>query len=136
MRKDSRQHGVTKEDVVTREELENETGVSARNIRFLISEGLLPPPEGSGRGAWYTPQHAAMLKAYACAKAEGIGSLSVVGRRMAAAAEPQARPVERIAVFDGLALEAVPRRIREIGLEEAVQMTRKALEALVERENE
>lgn len=38
-------------------ELEDLCGVNARTIRYYISNGIMPPPEGAGRGAFYTPQH-------------------------------------------------------------------------------
>lgn len=121
-----------REIVLNREELERETGVSARNIRFLVAEGLLPPPEGSGRGAWYTPQHVAMLSAYAAAKAEGVTSMAVTGRRMK---EAVARPRLKVAPFDWLSIDVDLHRLREIGVDAASEETRKALEALIEKEN-
>jgi DNA-binding transcriptional MerR regulator len=68
---------------VNREELEAATGVSARNIRYLITEGILPPPEGSGRAARYTDEHVRILQVYTEAKAEGVGSLGIIRRRIA-----------------------------------------------------
>lgn len=68
---------------MNREELEAVTGVSARNIRYLITEGILPRPEGVGRGSSYTDEHLRILRIYADAKSEGIGSLDVIRRRIA-----------------------------------------------------
>lgn len=42
-------------------ELEELSGVSARSIRYYISNQILPPPEGAGRGAYYTPAHLEQL---------------------------------------------------------------------------
>ena len=36
-------------------------GVSRRTVRFYVQRGLLPPPEGLGRGAHYTGDHLACL---------------------------------------------------------------------------
>lgn len=38
-------------------ELESLCSVSARTIRYYISNNILPPPEGAGRGAFYTSLH-------------------------------------------------------------------------------
>lgn len=78
---------------MNREELEAETGVSARNIRYLITEGILPRPEGVGRGSSYTAEHLRILKIYAEAKAGGVGSLDVIRRRIAG---EEARTVTKI----------------------------------------
>lgn len=67
---------------MNREELEAESGVSARNIRYLIAEGILPPPDGPGRSARYTPEHLRHLRIYVDAKTEGISSLDVIRRRI------------------------------------------------------
>jgi DNA-binding transcriptional MerR regulator len=44
------------------EALEARTGVSARTIRFYISQDLLPGPRTRGRGAAYDEEHLARLK--------------------------------------------------------------------------
>jgi len=38
-------------------ELAEEAGVSTRTIRYYVSEGLLPPPVGSGPNSRYTDAH-------------------------------------------------------------------------------
>lgn len=43
-------------------ELAEEVGVSTRTIRYYVSEGLLPPPIGSGPGSRYTDAHRAQLE--------------------------------------------------------------------------
>ncbi len=68
---------------MNREQLEAVTGVSARNIRYLITEGILPPPEGSARAARYTDEHVRILQIYTEAKADGVGSLDIIRRRIA-----------------------------------------------------
>ncbi len=67
---------------MNREELEAATGVSARNIRYLITEGILPPPEGPPRAAQYSDEHVRILSVYMEAKAEGVSSLDVIRRRI------------------------------------------------------
>ena len=43
-------------------DLERETGISPRNIRYYITQGLLPPANGRGVGATYTADHLLRLK--------------------------------------------------------------------------
>jgi DNA-binding transcriptional MerR regulator len=47
----------------TMADLEAETGLSARTIRFYITQGLLPAARGRGVGATYGPTHLLRLKA-------------------------------------------------------------------------
>ena len=44
-------------------ELEEKTGIKVRSIRFYIQEGLVPPPNGTGGGAWYDDTHLLHLQA-------------------------------------------------------------------------
>jgi len=45
--------------------LEEETGIAGRNIRYYISQGLLPAAEGRGPSATYTQSHLLRLQAIA-----------------------------------------------------------------------
>ena len=45
--------------------LEDETGIAGRNIRYYISQGLLPAAEGRGPSATYTQSHLLRLQAIA-----------------------------------------------------------------------
>lgn len=38
-------------------EMSELTGLSRRTIHYYVQRGLLPPPEGGGRGHYYTPEH-------------------------------------------------------------------------------
>ena len=42
-------------------DLEDYTGLPRRTIHFYVKEGLIPPPEGAGRGAYYGLDHAEAL---------------------------------------------------------------------------
>jgi DNA-binding transcriptional MerR regulator len=44
------------------ETLAKMTGLTRRTIRYYIQKGLLEPPEGDGRGAFYTEKHIEQLK--------------------------------------------------------------------------
>jgi len=67
-------------------ELEKATGQPARLIRYLISEKVVPPPEGQTRSASYDDRHVAALRRYAELKGKGYGSLEVIKAEIAAAA--------------------------------------------------
>ena len=43
-------------------ELADAAGLSRRAVRFYVQRGLLPPPEGRGRGARYTASHLQRLE--------------------------------------------------------------------------
>ncbi|OGH56888.1 MAG: hypothetical protein A3G34_06940 [Candidatus Lindowbacteria bacterium RIFCSPLOWO2_12_FULL_62_27] len=43
-------------------DLQVRTGLRRRTIRFYIERGLVPHAEGSGRGGYYTEQHALVLR--------------------------------------------------------------------------
>jgi DNA-binding transcriptional MerR regulator len=53
----------------TMADLEAETGISPRTIRFYITQGLLPAAKGRGMGATYGPVHLLRLKAISLLKA-------------------------------------------------------------------
>jgi DNA-binding transcriptional MerR regulator len=52
----------------TMADLERETGINPRTIRFYITQGLIPPAKGRGVGATYSPAHLLRLKAIAALK--------------------------------------------------------------------
>src|SRR5210317_1092083 len=38
------------------------SGVSRRTVRYYVQRGLIPPPEGAGRGHYYTRDHLEQLQ--------------------------------------------------------------------------
>jgi len=42
-------------------ELAELTGVSRRTVRFYVQRGLIPPPQGLGRGRHYTAEHLELI---------------------------------------------------------------------------
>ena len=48
------------------------TGVSRRNVRYYIQEGLVDRPNGAGRGAWYGRDHLIQLMVIGHWQAEGL----------------------------------------------------------------
>jgi DNA-binding transcriptional MerR regulator len=61
--------------------------VSPRTVRFYIQEGLLPPPEGAGRGSHYTAAHLATLRRIADLQRAGH-ALGAIRQLLAAAPIP------------------------------------------------
>ena len=49
-------------ELLTLDQLTERTGVSARNVRFYASRGLVPPPLRRGRSGFYGPDHVARLE--------------------------------------------------------------------------
>jgi DNA-binding transcriptional MerR regulator len=70
-----------------RKELEDKSGLPHSTIRFLISRGVVPKPNGTGRGSWYEEEiHLAALLKYKQLTDEGISSIEVIRERMEAEA--------------------------------------------------
>jgi DNA-binding transcriptional MerR regulator len=62
-------------------DLERETGLPPRTIRFYITQGLLPAARGRGVGATYGPGHLLRLKAINLLKREHL-PLEAIGKRL------------------------------------------------------
>lgn len=45
-------------------ELTSQTGITTRQVRFLIAEGFVPPPGGTTANADYGDQHVAAIRRY------------------------------------------------------------------------
>jgi DNA-binding transcriptional MerR regulator len=58
---------------ITIQQLERESGVSRRTIRFYIHRGLLSGPEGNKRAAYYTDEHLQQLRRIRQLIGEGYG---------------------------------------------------------------
>ena len=80
-------------EALTIGDLADRAGVSRRAIRFYVQRGLLPPPEGKGRGSIYRRGHFERLKRIHSLQASGH-SLDAIARLVeqdaaAHATEPQ-----------------------------------------------
>ena len=79
---------------MTLEQPAEESGISARTIRFYIARGLLEGPARAGRGAAYTDAHLARLERIKALQASGMMLAEIAreleGGRPAAAAAPPA----------------------------------------------
>ena len=53
-------------------ELAEDSGVSARTIRYYIARGVLPPPAVGGRGAFYAEEHLERLGRIQSMQAQGL----------------------------------------------------------------
>jgi DNA-binding transcriptional MerR regulator len=63
-------------------------GVTPRTVHFYIQQGLLPPPEGAGRGARYTDAHLARLRLIRRLQREHL-PLNEIRRQLAALTDEQ-----------------------------------------------
>ena len=64
---------------LTLADLAQRTGESRRTIRYYIQRGLLPPPHGAKRGAWYDEEHENRLRRIQHLKSGGL-SLEAISR--------------------------------------------------------
>lgn len=70
-------------------ELAELAGTTVRTIHYYTAEGLLPAPQGSTRGATYTPAHLARLQIIAALREEGM-ALTRIRERLTPLTDEQA----------------------------------------------
>ncbi len=82
-------------------QLEAQTGLTARTIRYYITQGLLPPAYGRGPSATYDATHLLRLRAIQALKAQKLQLLEIKARlaelgddELATTVEVEAVPVE------------------------------------------
>jgi DNA-binding transcriptional MerR regulator len=126
-------------------DLERETDISARTIRYYVSEGMLPPAYGRGPSATYDLGHLLRLQMIGRLKREGLSLGEVKSRlermddeEIAGLLRIQTRPPEdrwrRVVLHPNLELH-----VREPGgdpdyrLEEAVDLLIKLAQPVVDR---
>ncbi len=54
------------------QQLVNASGVPRRTVYFYVQQGVLPPPEGAGLGAYYTEDHLLRLKLVPVLRNQGL----------------------------------------------------------------
>ena len=108
-------------------ELEETTGQPARLIRYLISEGVVPPPEGATRSASYDERHIEALRHYANLKAKGISSLDIM-RAAIARKEPEPGIVI-LNPAEGIELRIEPGAMERLDLDSVLETIRTKLAA-------
>lgn len=84
--------------------------VSRRTVHFYVQQELIDPPEGRGRGSFYTARHLEQLQRVLKLQREGlplrrIQSMSESVQVRAASATPDRALVMRLAVAPGITLE-------------------------------
>ena len=84
--------------------------VSRRTVHFYVQQGLIDPPEGRGRGSYYTSRHLEQLRRVLALQREGlplrrIQGMSETEQLRAAEAVPGRQLVLRLAVAPGITLE-------------------------------
>ena len=118
----------------TMADLERETGVSSRNVRYYITEGLLPPSYGRGPSATYDLGHLLRLQMIVKHREEGLGIKEIRDRlsgltddEIASTLKIRTRPPEdrwrRIQLHPSLELMVrEPGGEPDLALEEAVEL--------------
>jgi DNA-binding transcriptional MerR regulator len=126
-------------------DLERETEISARTIRYYITEGMLPPAYGRGPTATYDLGHLLRLQMIARLKNDGLTLQEIKERlggmddeQIATLLRIQLRPAEdrwrRVALHPNLELHVrEPGGEPDLALEEAVELLIKLARPVVDR---
>jgi DNA-binding transcriptional MerR regulator len=93
-------------------ELVQASGVSRRTVRYYVQRGLLPPPEGAGRGHFYRTEHLERLLLIKELQGRGLGLAQIRVRLDAGDRTEPERPLPlpeielatRIRIADGVEL--------------------------------
>ena len=86
------------------EELADLAGTTRRAVRFYVQSGLLPPPEGTARGAYYTQAHLQKMLNIRAWQDEGLTLEGIRNRFAANTDSPELRPRSPIEVWTRLNL--------------------------------
>jgi DNA-binding transcriptional MerR regulator len=96
------------------EELTEFSGISRRTIRYYVQVGLLDPPQGAARGAYYTRGHLQRLLDIQAWQSDGL-TLDGIRQRLATPAEAPVREVRaaievwtRLTLSEGVELNLNP----------------------------
>ena len=110
---------MSEEDEISIERLEELTGVPRRNIRYLISEGVVPEPHGQKRWARYGPEHINSLQIYADMKKSGVSSLDIIRNKILSAAEDL--PPLVLNDIDGVEIKIDQATLQKMGVENLIK---------------
>ena len=139
------------EDHLSIQDLVDLSGVSRRTIRYYVQRGLIPPPDGAGRGHYYTRDHLEQLQRVRAMQQAGhslneiaalIGDVSDAVKGMVltleaaspaprhAAPVPEVQLTTRVHVADGIELLVSPpsKMPAPAKLAELAEMIRQVLE--------
>lgn len=122
-------------------QLSERADVAGRTVRFYIQKGVLPPPQGEKRGAWYTQDHLAQLLRIRQWRDTGL-SLDAIASLLAAKNEAPVAPVRpgtrevrsHLVIANGIELVVAPERagLSQAQLRELFGVVQDAVDALVE----
>ena len=108
--------------------------MSRRTVRYYVQIGLLPPPEGAGRGHYYLLTHVDLLARIRDLRAEGRSLeriRGVLAEGPGSVATPEAEPLTRVRLADGLELlvshrdgSPTPRQLRALACAAAAVLER------------
>jgi DNA-binding transcriptional MerR regulator len=131
----------------TMTDLEEATGISARNVRYYITQELLPPARGRGVGATYGPVHLLRLQMIARLQAQHMPLKEIRQRleglseaQLAAMLEIETAPPEdrwrRVMLHDDLELHIRERggRHRDYALEKVADTIVKQSKIIIDQE--
>lgn len=107
------------ENEISIEQLEEITGVPRRNIRYLISEGVVSEPHGQKRWARYGPEHINALQIYAEMKKSGVSSLDIIRSKILNTAEDLSPLV--LNNIDGVEIKIDQAAIHKMGVENLIK---------------
>jgi DNA-binding transcriptional MerR regulator len=117
------------------EELAERAGVSRRTVRYYVQRGLLPAPQGLGRGKHYGASHLARLIHIRDLQEQGV-ALEQVAERLsgqAAAASPSALPAQsmwtRVSLGEGIELHLRDRRLSQEQIQELSELIQQTIGA-------
>lgn len=110
---------MSEENEISIEQLEEITGVPRRNIRYLISEGVVSEPHGQKRWARYGPEHINALQIYAEMKKSGVSSLDIIRSKILNAAEDL--PPLVLNEIDGVEIKIDQGTLRKMGVENLIK---------------
>jgi DNA-binding transcriptional MerR regulator len=65
---------------LTARELAERSNMTVRTVRYYVSEGLLPPPDGATRSAMYDMRHLLRLRLISALQAEGLSLVAIRSR--------------------------------------------------------
>ena len=110
---------MSEENEISIEQLEEITGVPRRNIRYLISEGVVSEPHGQKRWARYGPEHINALQIYAEMKKSGVSSLDIIRSKILDAAEDL--PPLLLKEIDGVEIKIDQATLQKMGVENLIK---------------
>ena len=83
----------------TASDLASRAGISERTVRYYVAEGLLPAPDGRGRGAHYGAAHLTRLKLIRAIQQAG-NDLETIGEYLSELADDDAKAEAALRVWE------------------------------------